>query len=232
MPSKTVPEQLRGRQPLGDGLLVDQELHHLQLVERHPRDARRQRVGARVELIGRRRLDRQPPLQRLGARQAVAGEQQALGALRAQARRPQRRRRRAPDARGRVADLGVVGDHQQVAAQREVGPAGDAEAVDLADHRRRALEQRHERADVARHHRVVDHRVPRAARVVVGGHDRRDPAASRRERRSRPPPRARAPRPSRRGHSRRRSPCRCRRARSRARPGRGRRARRTRPARR
>jgi hypothetical protein len=43
--------------------------------------------------------------------------------------------------------------------------------VDLADDRRRGLEERHEGLDVARHHGVVDQRVPGPARVVVGGHD-------------------------------------------------------------
>ena len=68
-----------------------------------------------------------------------------------------------------VADLGVRGDHQEVAAERHVRATGHAEAVDLAHDGRGAVEQRHEAADVAAHHPEVDHRIPGARRVVVGG---------------------------------------------------------------
>ena len=141
----------------------------------------------------------------------VAGEQQPLGPLSADAVRPQRGRRRAPDARRRVADLGVLGDHEQVRAERHVGAARDAEAVHLADDRLAAVEQAHEAADVAAHHRVVDHRVPRARRDRGWRRSPPDRAASPAARAVRvgalapaDPP---SPRRSRRGRSRRRSPC-------------------------
>ena len=74
--------------------------------------------------------------------------------------------------------LGVVRGHQQVGAERHVGPAGDAEAVHLAEHRLLGVEQAHEAADVPPHHLEVDDRVPGPVRVVVRGHDRRINAAS------------------------------------------------------
>ena len=188
-----------------------------------------------AQLLRRRRLDREPPLDRLAARQRVAREQQPLGALGADAVRPQRGRRRAPHARRRVADLGLVLDHEQVRAERHVGAAGDAEAVHHADDGLARVEEAHEAADVAAHHRVVDHRVPGAARgrgwrpITRGSSG--EPSGARRSPpgplRPRPLP---SPRRSRRGHSRRRSPGRCPTAASRARPGRGRRARRTKRA--
>jgi hypothetical protein len=45
--------------------------------------------------------------------------------------------------------------------------------VHLADDRLAAVEQAHEALRVAAHHRVVDHRIPRAARIVVRRHHRR-----------------------------------------------------------
>ena len=140
------------------------------------------------------------------------------------------RRRDAPDARRRIADLRLVLDDDQVRAERHVGAAGDAVAVHLADHRLVGVEQAHEAAQVAAHHLVVDDRVPGALRVVVAGLDHRV------ERRARAaPPDSRRPpcSPPRRrpGRSRRRTRSRCRRGRSRGPPGRGWRARRSRRAR-
>jgi hypothetical protein len=113
------------------------------------------------------------PTRRPPARQAVAGEQQPLGALVAEAVRPQAGGRHAPDAGRRVADLAVVGGDDLVGVQGDVGAAGDAEAVQL-DHRRLVgVQQRGEALGEAAHHRVVEHRVPRPGRVVVGGLHRR-----------------------------------------------------------
>ena len=95
----------------------------------------------------------------------VAGEQQALGALQAEAVHPHRRRRRAPHARRRVADAAVLGADDEVRAQREVGAAGDAVAVDLGDDRLGRAPQRHVGVDEAAHGRVVGDRVPRRARL-------------------------------------------------------------------
>ena len=80
--------------------LVDEQLHHHELVDRHPRDALEQRLEARVELVGaappRSRAPTRPPR----ARQRVAGEQQPLGPLRpdrgAPTARSSARPRRAP----------------------------------------------------------------------------------------------------------------------------------------
>ncbi len=166
-------EKLRLLQALRVERLVDQHLHHHQLVDRQPGDALEQLLEALVELLRRRRLGRQPPLRRLLAAQRVAGQQQALGPHRPQPRRPQRRRRRAPDARRRVADLGVGADHEQVRAERHVGAAGDAVAVDLADHRLLGVEERHEAAHVAPHELEVGDRVPVRLRRVVGADHRR-----------------------------------------------------------
>ena len=140
----------------GDRFLVGQQ-----------RFALSDRPDAVIELGPRRALARQAPRDGLLSREAVAGEEQPLGLLEADAVGPDRGRRDAPHARGRVADLGAVLDHQQVRAQRHVGAAGDAEAVDLADDRLVAVEQAHEAADVPRHHLVVHDRIPVGARLVV-----------------------------------------------------------------
>ena len=136
-------------------------------------DALQQRLEALVQLGGGRRLGRQPPLLRLRAGQRVARQQQPLGPHRADPGRPQRRRRRAPDTRRRVADLGVVGDHQQVGAERHVGAAGDAVAVHLAEHRLLGVKEAHEAAHVAPHELEVGDRIPVRLRHVVGADRRR-----------------------------------------------------------
>ena len=122
----------------------------------------RERERGVVELRLRHRLRRQPPLDRPAPVDRVAGQQQPLRALEAEPVHPHRGRRRAPDARGRVADAAVLRADDQVRAEREVGAAADAEAVHLRDHRLRRAPQRHVRVDVARHHLVVEDRVPRA----------------------------------------------------------------------
>ena len=97
----------------------------------------------------------------------VAGEQHALGLLGAQPIDPHGRRRAAPDARGHVADLRLVLHHDDVAAQRNVGTAGDRIAVHLAHDRPVAAPQAHEELGVAHHEGVVLHWVPHGD--VVGG---------------------------------------------------------------
>jgi hypothetical protein len=109
-------EELALREALGVRRLVEHQLHHDELVNRHPGDARQQALEARVELIAWRALDGEAPGDGLGARQATTGEQQSLGLLEANAVDPERGGRRAPHARRRVADLGDVPDHEQVAA--------------------------------------------------------------------------------------------------------------------
>jgi len=79
-----------------------------------------------------------------GPCQRVAGEEQALGPHRPQPARPHRRRRRAPDARRRVADLRVGGDHQQVRAEQaaEWGLATEAAPAEQLDERFERLLER------------------------------------------------------------------------------------------
>src|SRR5262249_9859867 len=115
----------------------------------------------------------EPPLGGRGPVDRVAGEQQALGAGRADAKSPERARRHTPDPRGRVADLRPVLDDQQVGAKRHVRAAGDAVAVHLRDRRLVGVKQAHEATQVAAHHLVVGDRVPGALRVVVSGLDHR-----------------------------------------------------------
>src|SRR5208282_2877926 len=66
---KDGPEDLCLVQALGIERLVDEQLHHLQLVERVAGDPLDQHLGALVELGVDGRLDREAPLERLGARQ-------------------------------------------------------------------------------------------------------------------------------------------------------------------
>ena len=56
------PQQLGLVQALRVERLVDEHLHHHQLVDRHPGDPLEQALEARVELLGRGGLGRQPPL--------------------------------------------------------------------------------------------------------------------------------------------------------------------------
>ena len=98
--------------------LVDEQLHHVQLVGRAAaRRARASASAASSSSAAGMALARQPPLDRAAAVERVAGEQQALGALEPEPVGPHRRRRRAPDARRRVADAAVLGADDQVASR-------------------------------------------------------------------------------------------------------------------
>jgi hypothetical protein len=130
--------------------------------------AKAQGLEALVQLRRGRGLDGEPPVERGGPVDQVAGEEQPLGALVADAEGPQRGGRHAPDAGRRIADARVVCDHEQVGAERHVGAAGHAEAMHLADHRLVRVEQAHEAAQVAAHHLPVEDRIPRLRGVVVG----------------------------------------------------------------
>ena len=77
-----------------------------------------------------------------------------------------------PEA-GDALSYAAFGDHDQVAAQREVRAAADAVAVHLGDHRLRGAPQFHVGVHVAGHELVVDDGVPRA--VGLGVHDLRTP---------------------------------------------------------
>jgi hypothetical protein len=68
--------------------LVDEQLHHHQLIDRQTRDSLHKHLRTLVQILSVRRLDRQAPLERLAARQRVTREQQPLCALRADAVRP------------------------------------------------------------------------------------------------------------------------------------------------
>src|SRR5258707_14191580 len=101
-------ERLRGLEPLRVERLVDEQVLYDQLVARYPRDPLAKRLEALVELVGGSRLRRESPLDRRGAVDRVAGEQQPLGPGRPDPERPERAGRDAPDPRGRIADLGAV----------------------------------------------------------------------------------------------------------------------------
>ena len=126
------------------------------------RRARRRRRRARPP---GRTPTRGPTRRRGGRRAASPVSSRRLARSGAEPVDPHRGRRRAPHAGRRVADAAVLGAHDQVGAQREVGAAADAEAVDLGDHRPRRAPQPHVGADVAGHHPVVGDRVPRLPRL-------------------------------------------------------------------
>lgn len=71
--------------------LVDEQLHHIQLIGGQQRHAPRQREGGAVQFGGGNGFGGQPPLYRLAPGQRAAGEQQALGPLQSQAIDPQPR---------------------------------------------------------------------------------------------------------------------------------------------
>ncbi len=173
MPSKTVPSTCVACRPCEYSGLVDEQLVHHELVDRHLRDPLQQRLENIIQILEGRSFGREPPIDRGRAVDRVAGQQQPLGAGGADAVGPERRRRHAPDPGRRVADLALVLGHDQVRAQRHVGAAGDAVAVHLADHRLVGVEQAHEAAHVAAHHLEVGDRVPGAVGVVVARLDHR-----------------------------------------------------------
>ena len=97
--------------------LVDEQLHHVQLVGGQLRDAprERQRRPSSSSAAGTA-SEASPHSTARRAVERVAGQQQALGALEAEPVDPHRRRRRAPHARRRVADAAVLGADDQVAS--------------------------------------------------------------------------------------------------------------------
>src|SRR5437870_4892748 len=102
-------QYLAGVEPLGVQRLVDKQLHHPQLVDRVTGNPLKEDLSTLVQVLGRGRLDCQPPLERLEAGERIAGEQQPLGTLRPETMSPQRGRRRAPYTCRRVADLRIGG---------------------------------------------------------------------------------------------------------------------------
>ena len=92
---------------------------------------------------GGHRLQHQPDLRGLAARHGVAGQGQPLGPLRPHVVEPQVVGQRAEVARGREAEGRVVGGDHHVAQKCDVGAAGQAEAVDLREHRLVHVEERH-----------------------------------------------------------------------------------------
>jgi hypothetical protein len=68
---------------------------------------------------------------------------------------------------GHVADAGILGHDQQVAAQRDVAAAGHRRAMHLGNGRFGTAPQAHEVLCVALHEGVVDHRVPRRALLLA-----------------------------------------------------------------
>ena len=150
-PSSSVPMSCVVCRPICSIGLVDQQLHHVQLVGGQQRDALRQRQAPPRRARRRARPREASPHSTARAPvERVAGQQQALGALEAEAVDPHRGRRRAPHARGRVADAAVLGADDEVRAQGEVGAAAHAEAVDLRDDRLGRAPQRHVGVDEAR----------------------------------------------------------------------------------
>ena len=143
------------------------ELDHHQLVQRHCGDPRHQSLGALVQVVGLRRFDRQTPLVRLLARQAISGQHKAFRPLIAELVRPQPGGRYTPYPGGRVPDLGIGSDDQLVGMQGDVGTTGHAIPVHLHHGRLVGVQQRGEAAGEPAHHLVVEHGVPVDVRQVV-----------------------------------------------------------------
>jgi hypothetical protein len=70
-----------GRDALLQQRRVHRQLDHDQLVDRHRSDPFDQPLGARVEVLGVGRLDRQPPFGGLRAGDAITSQQKAFRAL-------------------------------------------------------------------------------------------------------------------------------------------------------
>ena len=77
-------------QTLREQRLIDEKLHHDQLVFGNARNPRNKRFEAPVEFAEWSGLDRQPPRGRFHAGQTVTGEQKPFRALDPDAVRPQR----------------------------------------------------------------------------------------------------------------------------------------------
>ena len=161
-------EHLALLQPHVQHHLVDDHLVHRQMALRHAGDALGQRPRRALELVRGDGRVRQAPFGGGAPVDDVAGEHQLLGAHGAEPERPHRRRRAAPYPRRHVADAGILGDHDQVAAERDVAAARDGGAVDLGDGGLGAAPQAHEILGVALHRRIVDQRVPRMAFLLAG----------------------------------------------------------------
>ena len=104
------------------------------------RDIRRgQLEHDRVELVGRGSVDHEPDVPGLRAGEGVAREHQPLRPLRSDVVEPHVGRGDAHGAHRRESDGGVVGRHDEVAVQREVGPTGEAVPLHLGDDGQRAV---------------------------------------------------------------------------------------------
>ncbi len=99
---------------------------------------------------------------RLGRGDLVARQQIALRALEPQPVDPHRRGRRAPYARGRVAERGALGGDDDVGAEHHVGAAADAPALHRRDGRLGRVPELHVGVDEARDHAEIGDRVPHA----------------------------------------------------------------------
>ncbi len=153
-------DELRRPQPHILVSLVDQQLAHRQLVGRDRRELARHLVDNRRQLLRRNRLRSEADALRFATRERFTGEHHSLGVFEPQTVDPHHGSRLAPNACGRIADLGVLGHVDEVRAERHVRATADAPTVYLRDHRLRALPERHEDPDIARHSLVVAHRVP------------------------------------------------------------------------
>ena len=89
-----------------------------------------------VELVGREGPVGEPRRDRLGAGHRVAGQHRLHRPPQAEQPRVPRHVGRAHQAHGRVADLRVLGDVDEVAGRGQLGAAGQAVAVHLGDERR------------------------------------------------------------------------------------------------
>ena len=94
------PERLRRMKALREQGLVHEQLHHHELVHRREGDPPQQLLELIVQLVRRRCLDGQAPLECRAAVDQVAGEEQARPAGRPP-ETPQRGRGHAPHARAR-----------------------------------------------------------------------------------------------------------------------------------
>ena len=120
----------------------------------------RERAGARLELRVGHDLEDQADARRLGRGDRVAGEQVALRLLETHAVDPHRGGRRAPDARGRVAEGRALARHDAVGTQHHVGAAADAPALHRGDRRLPRVPELHVGVDEGADHAQIGDGVP------------------------------------------------------------------------
>jgi len=134
-------QNLRLLKTLGKKRLIDEQLHHLKLVQRQPGNPPGQIFNGLIELVGGMGFDGESGLNCLPPVQAISREEQPFRPLCPEPVRPHRGCRGTPDPGRWIADLRVVSGQQQVTTKGEIGPAGHTEAMNLAEHRLAAVKQ-------------------------------------------------------------------------------------------